>query len=160
MRGNVTQRVYDVRMFILDTAHGHAHGVTMMDNTIMISGAIDRADPDPGDATNPFRQHVGWCRVRWTDENGQARESLAALIRDSSSKHSSGTGWGASVLMLTWIGTTYPGGQRGGDTPPQAVVQATYDWLVDRGAVRGAFSVQLVAHGRSHTAPSYRRAAV
>lgn len=154
-RFTVTPSVHAVRMLNLDSAHDRAHGGIMTGNTIKLVGAIDRADPDPAMPTNPWRSHIGMVTVYWSLD-GDARRSMAALIRDSSSARPGPRPWLGSVLCLVWIGTETPYGYRGGDAPPADVVQAVYDWLWDRGPARGEISATLAVMPRSESSPSYR----
>lgn len=118
----------------------------MTGNTIRLTGAVDRADPDPAMPTNPFRQHIGWIRAEWTGEYGEKFARLGGLIRDSSTAASSGTSWGASMLAIVWVG----------DPPPPDVATAAYDWMVDRGPARGERTAYLRVQQRSESASSYQ----
>lgn len=119
--------------------------VVSMGTTIRISGGIDRNEPDPTAPTSPGVRWIGMVTATW-DHDGQARRSMAAILKVDSGGAAPIDGWGPNLPALRWIG----------DAPHPEVARSVYDVIRDRGSHPGAVDTAIVSSPASPSSPSYR----
>jgi hypothetical protein len=115
-----------------------------MSTSVKITGAIDRHEPDPAAPTDQLRAWIGFLSVLWTGDG--PRENRAAILEVATGRGTGDRLWGASVLVLQWIG----------DPPPPAIAQTAYDYVRDGGPEHRRISVAVDSQPRSEAQPSYR----
>ena len=115
----------------------------LMGTTIRITGAIDRAVPDPSAPSDPMSTWIGMVEAGWTDSTVNVRS--AAILKVATGRGVGDPKWGQYVMLLRWIG----------DPPPAEVAQAVYDVILDGGPDRRDLKRVISAQPRTPHQPSY-----
>lgn len=114
-----------------------------MSTSLRITGAIDRAAPDPSAPSEPRSTWIGLVQVSYDLESRSA-----AILKVNTGRGVGDLSWGSHVLVLRWIG----------DPPPPEVAQAVYDLIRDGGPKARMLGGSWIAQPRSEAQPSYRAA--
>lgn len=111
-------------------------------STVNIIGAIDRSEPDPAAPSDQLRSWIGMVVASWSG----GEERSAAILKEATGRGTGDVLWGATVMILRWIG----------DPPPPEIAQTVYDVVLDSGPARRQIRHSVVSQPRTAAQPSYR----
>jgi hypothetical protein len=128
------------------TVHTLMRILRRMATKLKITGAIDRAEPDPAAPSNLMVRWIGSLAVEWIID-GRPRSAASAILRFDTGGGWLVDLWGVQHLALRWHG----------DQPDPEIARAVYEALLHRGPSRGQFVLDVESSSStSLAAPAYR----